>query len=358
MQEREHRRRSSRYPLRWKAAVVFDTERRKPVVHTQTQDLSVVGAAIYSDHGDLTGAVVTLLLAYPARHAGETPKVLKVKARVVSSVKTPGMPHFRHGLSFIRSPDDGVDDLEELLRAMPAVAPQGEPPPADAVASRDATAAGGILAKLRQRAQARQAEGATAEPQDEINASVSSALETVYRYLKEVAAQLNVIHPEYPKGYAIHGVPEFTGLSWEEGRADFHMKEVTPLLKLYDRVSLRFRLSGGKEIRATRDYPASEKLKQWLTDCNIEFNEQVAWNKRGSIERTTFVFPCQVKASVLLFGQYDMGSLLLRTRNVAGYGATEYLLVPEAITEASLDELAEMILGERNRPGPLLLRNL
>lgn len=358
MQEREHRRRSSRYPLRWKAAVIFDTERRKPVVHTQTQDLSVIGAAIFSDHGDLTGAVVTLLLAYPARHAAETPKVLKVKAQVVSSVKTPGMLHFRHGLSFIRSPDDGVDDLEEILRAMPGGAPQGKPSLADATASRDALATGGLLAQLRRRAQARQAEGATVELQDEIDASVSGALETVYRYLKAVVEQLNVIRPEYPKGYAIHGVPEFTGLSWEEGRADFHMKEVTPILKLYDRVSLRFRLQGGKQIRVSRDYPASEKLKQWLTDCNIEFHEQVAWNKRGSIESTTFVFPCEVKGSVLLFGQYDMGKLLLRTRNVAGYGATEYLLAPEAISEASLDELAEMILVERNRPGPLLLRNV
>jgi len=352
--ESEHRRRSSRYPLRWKAAVVFDTAHSKPVVHTQTQDLSVIGAAIYTEHGDLTGAVVTLLLAYPARKAGEIPKVLKVRARVVSSVRTPGMPQYRHGLSFIRSPDDGMDDLEEILRTVATVARSREP---DAAAAPDAPTAGGRLAQLRQLARAKLAEGKTAEPQDEINASVSNALGIAHRYLKDLAEQLNAINPAYPKGYSIAGVPEFNDLSWEEGQTDFRMREVSPILKLYDRVSLRFRLSGKKQIRVVRDYPASEKLKQWLADCNIELNEQVEWNGRGSIERTTFIFPCEVKASVLLFGQFDMGKLLLRTRNVSGFGAMEQILAPEAVSDESLDELTAFILGESSRLGPLLLRN-
>jgi hypothetical protein len=68
----------------------FDGPQNKPVVHTQTQDLSVVGAAILSEHGDLTGSLVALLLAYPARKGAEPPKVLKVRAQVVSTVRTPG----------------------------------------------------------------------------------------------------------------------------------------------------------------------------------------------------------------------------------------------------------------------------
>lgn len=357
MRESEHRRRSSRYPLRWKAAVVFDTAHGKPVVHTQTQDLSIIGAAILSDHGDLTGSVVTLLLAYPSRNAGEVPKVLKVRARVVSTMRTPGMKHFRHGLSFIRAPDDGSDDLEEILRAVAAVT-QGEgAAAADVPVTLDASAAGGRLAQLRQLANRKAAEGTTADPQDAINATISDALEVVYRYLKDVAEQLNVISPAYAKGYAIAGVPEFSDLAWDEGRADFHTREVSPILRLYDRVSLRFRLSGKKQIRVVREYPASEKLKQWLTDCNIEFREQDAWNSRGSIERTTFDFPCEVKASVLFFGQFELGKLLLRTRNVSGFGAMEHILAPEAVNDESLDELTGLILGERNRLGPLLLRN-
>jgi hypothetical protein len=267
------------------------------------------------------------------------------------------MPQYRHGLSFIRSPDDGVDDLEEILRAVATLAHRKEPDAADAATALDASAAGGRLAQLRQLARAKLVEDKTAEPQDAINASVSDALGIAYRYLKDLAEQLDVINPAYPKGYSIAGVPEFNGLSWEEGRADFRTREISPILKLYDRVSLRFRLSGKKQVRVAREYPASEKLKQWLADCNIEFNEQVEWNARGSIERTTFIFPCEVKASVLFFGQFEMGKLLLRTRNVSGFGAMEQILAPEAVSDESLDELTGFILGESSRLGPLLLRN-
>lgn len=341
----ERRRGSSRYPLRWKAAVVFDGPQNKPIVHTQTQDLSVVGAAILSDHGDLTGSFVTLLLAYPARKGDERPKVLKVRAQVVSTVRTPGMNHYRHGLSFISAPDDGLDVLAEILSA----AKVQEAAPAVPVA-------GSRLAQLRQLAQAKLTEGTSVDPQEAVNALVSDALVKAYRYLKELAEQLNIVRPAYPRGYTIAGVPEFSGLAWEEGHANFHIREVSPTLTLYREVSLRFRLSGQKQVRVVREYPAGEKLKQLLEDSRIEFHAQDAWNKRGSIERTTFVFACEVKAYLMFLAQFNTGKLLLRARNVSGFGSIEQIVTPEAVNDGALDELAAFILGETGRLGPLLLR--
>lgn len=346
MKNADLRRRASRYPLRWKAAVVFDHSQGKPVVHTQTQDLSVVGAAILSNHGDLTGSIVDLLLAYPARKGGKSPKVLKVRARVVSTVRTPGMSHYRHGLSFMRSPDDGLDILDEILsaasapEAILAVSPEGD-----------------RLAQLKRLAQAKLAEGKTIGPPEDINALISDALGKAYRFLKELAAQVNVVHPAYPKRYAIPGVPGFDGLAWAHGYIDFQEREISPTVRLYKEVLLRFRLSGKKEIRVTREYPASEKLKQFLEDSKIEFTAQDARNKRGLIERTAFVFPCEVAASLLLLGQFDTGKLLLRTRNVSGFGSMEQILAPEAVTDESLNDLAAFILAETGQLGPLLLRN-
>jgi hypothetical protein len=352
MQGSEPRRRSSRFPLRWKAAVVFESANGRPIVHTQTQDLSVIGAAILSDHGDLTGAVVTLLLAYPSRKANETPRVLKVRARVVSTVRTPGMTQYRHGLSFLRVADDGLDDLEAILGGAASAARIETPPlpaaPAGAI---------GRLAQLRQLAQARQAEGTAADPQHFVNTLVSEALEKAYYYLKDLVEQLNVIKPEFPKGYAIAGLPEFNGLAWAEGHADFHAREWSPTEKYYDRVSLRFRLAADRQIRVAREYPASEKLKQLLADCGIEFNSQDRWSARGSIEQTTFLFPCELKGNLWLQGRFDTGKLLLRARNVAGFGVVEHVIAPEAVSDEALDELTAFILAETTRLGPLLLRN-
>ncbi len=322
MTQIELRRRSARRPLRLKAAVVFDHPQGKPVIHTQTEDLSAGGAAISSDHGDLTGSVVTLLIAQPGRK-GTTPIVHKVRARVVSTQRAPGMSQYRHGLSFVRTPGYELDALVELLNAPSTTTP-----------------AAAAIAATRQ----------------ELDAAISEALAKAYRSLEHFSRQQNQQRPAYARGYAIAGVPDFSGLRWEEGHADYHEREIARGVRRYERVSLRFRLSGGKQVQSVREYPASEKLQQLLEDCGIRFESVATWSKRGSLERTTFSFPCEVAASLQLVGQYDDGALLLRASNVCGFGSMEQILAPEAISEASLDELGNYILGKSTRLGPLLLR--
>ena len=341
----EHRRKASRHPLEWKAAIVFDSTQGRTTVHTQTLDLSVGGAAVFSDHGDLTGTTVSLLLAQPARKAGEAPQVLKVRARVVSTQRAPGMAQYRHGLSFIRSPGDGLEAILAWMGQASAPAPE-----------RVAPSSLGRLARLKKLAETVAAEVPAVDPQESLNAAVSEALGKAYRYLKEFAEHVGVLHPAFPRGYGIAGVPEFKGLVWSSGYADFHMREISPTVRVNERVTLRFQLSGKQQIRVDREYPAAEKLQRLLEDSGIEFHAHGVWNKKGSLERTTFEFACEVTGNLLLQGQFDTGKLLLRTRNVSGFGSLEHILAPEAITEDSLDELAAFILGETGALGPLLLR--
>ncbi|MGH8675483.1 MAG: PilZ domain-containing protein [Burkholderiales bacterium] len=351
------RRRPRHYPVGWKVAVEFNAEDRKQVIQTEIRDLSTMGAAILTDDRDLTGTVVKLLLLHPGQTAAERQAPLKIRARVVSSARTPGMAQYRHGLSFIRLPFDGLDDLEKILRAAGPDVRRKEPVAVIASSQDGVAARRGRLAQLRQLADAKRAEAKAPDPRDEIDASISEALRVAHRYLKDLAEQLNVIHPVYQKGYAIPGVPEFKRLTWEEGKADFRMREITPILKHYDRVSFRFRLSGKKEIKITREYPANEKLKQFLDECRIPFTAHEIYNARGAIQGSKFIFPCEVKASVLLYSELDIGKLLLRASNVSGFGALNQILSPDAINEESLDELTGFILGESKGPGPLLLRS-
>jgi hypothetical protein len=345
MESKEHRRKSKRYPVRWKAAVVFEKSAGKPVLHTQTHDLSAGGAAIVSEYGDIAGTVVTLLLAQPPNGGGEPPKMLKVRAKVVSGVETRNKPPgYRYGLSFFRAPDDGLDMLEQLLTAALSAA-QAEPP------QEAAPAPGGRLAKLKELAQAKLSEAPKLDPQVAINERVSGSLQRALDYLKELAEQLNVVKPAYPRGYTIVGVPEFSGLAWENGRADFRAREVSKSEKLMEQVTLNYRITADRKLRVARESPASERLRQLLTDNRIEFTER-SEGSRG----TLFMFPCEVKAYVLFEGNFETGTILLRTRNVERFGNVEHKLVPEAITEASMEEFAGFILAENPRVGPLLLK--
>lgn len=344
--------------------MVFDKADGKPVVHTETQDLSIGGTAIHSEYGDLTGTVVTLLLAQPARHGSEVPKMLKIRALVVSSVHKPPASRFRHGLSFMQSTDDSLNVLAEILASAESARPGGEtvaaaePPAAPAAPEAPSAPAGGRLAKFKQLAQAKQLEKqAKPDRQEEINSRVSTGVENAYRFLKEFTEQLNIVKPAYAKAYTIVGVPSFDGLIWVGGDIDWRTRETSPTTKVFERFKLDFRLSANKDLRVTREVPADGKLKQVLLDAKIGFSTQHERSERGSIIRTTFMIPCEVKATLELVGNFSTGKLLLKTHNIGHFGTLEHVLDPSAITEESLDELTGFILGESSRISPLLLKN-
>jgi len=357
MENKEHRRKSKRYPVRWKAAVVFDKTDGKPILHTQTEDLSTGGAAIRSNYGDLTGTVITLLLAHAAPQGGEPPKMLKLRARVVSSVQSPAATGFRHGLSFVQSADDGLSVLAGLLGAAEPAAAAATPAAAVGAPAAPAAAAGSSrLERLKQLAQAKLAEEKKPDTQPEIDARVSAAVEKAYRYLKDFVEQLNALKPPYEKEYTILGMPNFDGLVWDKGEIDLRTRETSPTTKVFDQFTLQFRLAANKQLSVVRESPTHEKLKQVLTDNKIAFNSHEERNERGIVVRASFAVPCEVKATLQLAGNFKTGKLLLRTRNVERFGLLEHVVAPEAITDESLDELTGFLLGESSRVGPLLLK--
>jgi len=351
MDPKEHRRKSKRYPIKWKAAVVFDKSVGRPVLHTETHDLSSGGAAIRSDYADLTGSYITLLLAQPGVQTGETSKMFRVRARVVSCVQTPPTPGFRHGLSFVRGESDGLGEFEEVLRGADDHRSAAAGPAAKPAAAADS----GRLAQLKRLAQQKLTEERRPDPKEVADQRVSEALKRIHAYLKDLCEQLDVVKPALGnKGYLIAGVPEFTGLAWAGGRVDLRTREKGHAAKLIEQVSLHFSVSSGKQLRIMRDFPASEKLKQHLVDYKIAFNTGEQRNAKGSLERVTFEFRCEVKASLHVEADFDACKLRLKTRNVERFGIAEHLIDPEAVTQGALEELAGYILAESSRIGSLL----
>jgi len=348
---RELRRRRRHFPVGWKAAVEFNAESGKQTFESEIRDVSTIGASFLSDERNLTGKLLKLLLS-----RGDA-KPLRITARVVSSVRTPVMTQTRYGLSFVRLPHDGLDELERILGSLEAGVQAGKAAAAAPAADGDADPRRGRLAELRRLADAKRAEAKPPDRRDELDASLSEALRIAYRYLKDLCEQLNVIKPVYRTAYAIPGLPEFPSLAWEEGKADFRMREVTPILKRYDRVSFRFRLAGPKQIRFSREFPASEKLKQFLDETGIVYVSHDMYNARGAVEGSKFIVTGEIRPTLMLFNEVAMGKVLLRTSNVSGFGSLSQLLSPDAIDDESLDELTAFILGEAKGLGARLLRN-
>ena len=351
MEKKSNRRTSKRHPAQWKVAIVLTDEEGRPIIqHTQTVDLSLGGAAIISEESGLTGKVITLLLGQPPKRDDERPKVIKAYARVVSSRNAKPGPGYHLGLNFVSQPGDELNTLAALIReiesteaaptpapapkAIPAVPPPSAPASAAARAAPAAPAAAAAvptesitantrLARLRELAQAKLNEQKEEVSRDEIIINFSAGLERAFRYLKEMIEQLNVVKPAYDHGYRIMGVPDFAGLKWETGSAAFHTRELLPGKQMFERVSVNFRLSAGKQIQVSVDSPANEKLKRLLGENKIEFNAKDVLNSRGSIER---------------------------------FGTLDHLVNPASVTEDALEEFAGFILGEE-REIKLLLQN-
>lgn len=355
MDKKNNRRNFKRHPAQWKVAIVLTAPDGNPVIqHTQTIDLSLGGAAIVSDQSGQMGTVITVLLGQPPLRDEDRPKVIKAHALVVSSRKAPSGAGYHLGLSFVSQPGDELSELAALIRDMESSQPPRRSEVTAAESSEPITA-NSRLARLKELAQTKLSQQKE-ENRDEINTRVSEALERTYRYLKELVEQLNVVKPTYDKGYTIIGVPDFSGLRWEAGNADFHKRQVSPAKQLYERVTLNFRLSGGKQVQVTVDSPANERLKRLLAENRIEFTIKDQLNSRGLVERSTFMFPCEIKASVLMQGNFETGRILLRTINVEHFGVVEHQLDPAAITSDALEEFAGFIIGEERQIGPLLLK--
>lgn len=335
MTTKDRRRKSRRYSVSWKTAVVFDRADNRPVFHTQTQDLSVGGTAIFSERGDLVGSTVTVLIDRPAGSEGEVARMIKMRAQVVSSVFVRAKSAYRLGLKFLPSSDDALNALAEVLNA---------------------TEAGGRLGQLKRLAQAKQAEEPKPDPQEEINQRLDTALRKAFAYLKELVENLNVVRPPYPRAYTIAGAPPLDGLAWDSGSVDLRMKERSPTSKLCEQVGLYFRLDGRKQIQVTRENPAHERFRQNLVENKIEFTTRETRNERGTLERTTFTFPCEVNARLILVGDFQTGKIHMMTRHVERFGLLEYQFTPEAITDESLEHLAGFLLGESPTAGPMLTR--
>ena len=215
-----------------------------------------------------------------------------------------------------------------------------------------------LLARLREAALAKQREEQKPAQNERYIPLVSGAVEKTYRHLKEVVTLLNLVKPAYAKTYAIHGLPIFEDLKWASVHLDFRTRELSPTTKAFEQVTLHYHLAAKKVLSVIRESPADEKLKRTLEDARIKFSTQQERNNGGALVGTKFVIPCEVKASLQLAGNFESGQLALKLRNVQHFGTAEHVLLAEAFTKESLDELSQFILGETKQIGLLVQKGV
>lgn len=230
--------------------------------------------------------------------------------------------------------------------AAPVATPSVASPPAAATAS----GGGGLLAQLKRQAEEKLA--ATTR-----NVAVEAArlkridegLRAAYRYLDDLAKQLNVIKPQFPADYPLGTLLRIEKPVWHESHADFRRK-MGPTEDLpYENVTLRYILRGGSPIVLDKADHLVDTTRKMLGDFGLTFSLEEKRNLKGFVERGRFTIQPEIKAGLIFQADFEKGSLLLRTRNVQRFGSAAYDVPAEAITEQTLEEVALLILGQSSQ---------
>jgi hypothetical protein len=211
-------------------------------------------------------------------------------------------------------------------------------------------ATGSLLDRLKQQAQAVQHSTVKRDADEEVRAfHLSASLGAGFHYLNDLIKQLNIIKPAVPKEFVFAGNIVFAEMSWVDGAADFRMLPTATEDRLYETMTVRFRLSAPHQLQVERDALGVEPLRKMLHDANIAFQLEERKNKRSQIESGLFTIPCEIKAGFLLKADYETNDLVLRTRNIDRFGMMEFRLQAGDLTQATLDELAQLMLGQENQ---------
>lgn len=252
------------------------------------------------------------------------------------------VPVVEPGLVFPDILDDG---------AMPRVGTtvQSEPKPETEAAPAPSLPSGGLLDMLRQQAEACQHHNdARHHQRTRLETQADLALRQVFSYLHELVQQLNVIKPPVPRHYLVAGSQELQGLGWQQGFCDYRTRPESAGATM-ESVSFNYRLVGKQGLVLDRDGAVAENFRQSLFDLNLNVKVEEFRNERRYLERARFTVAPEVKVNVRWEADLQQGAILVLARNLDRLGSARYLLAPESINQALLDEFGRMLLGQPHK---------
>lgn len=230
-------------------------------------------------------------------------------------------------------------------RPASASQPQSTAPKVTAPAA-EPDSGGNLLLRLKQQAAEKLAsEAKQSGLQQQQKVALSKALSNAYSYLCDFTKQVNVLKPDYPGVYVLSDQAKFDALAWKEGFADFRLVPGTTEDRLVERVTLSYTLTGKDPIIVEREPPRIELFARSLHDNGLTAKETEFKNNLGRVARTRFEIKREVRASLVLVGDYATGDMRLRITNVQRLGSEDYRIPVDELTQSALEEVALLVLG-------------
>jgi c-di-GMP-binding flagellar brake protein YcgR len=114
MSDSDHRS-DKRFPFKWKVAIVFDSTENQDTYHGVTNDISLGGCAILTEHNVYSEQPVSVLLSLPAENPTGSHRIVEAKGRMVYTVLSAGHQKFRLGIQFTSFKQGGRSTLAKAF---------------------------------------------------------------------------------------------------------------------------------------------------------------------------------------------------------------------------------------------------
>ncbi|HEX5337989.1 MAG TPA: hypothetical protein VFW53_06100 [Gallionella sp.] len=114
----DKRKQATRYLVHWKIAVVFDSAvQGRERFYGKTDDMTMHGVSLYSEHNIFVESPVTVLISVPASQPGGRQAIVEIRCKMTYTYLCSKGGGFRTGLHFLRFKGDGKKTLKAALDA-------------------------------------------------------------------------------------------------------------------------------------------------------------------------------------------------------------------------------------------------
>jgi hypothetical protein len=205
---------------------------------------------------------------------------------------------------------------------------------------------GNAIEKLRQRATARSAEDEKAKML--ANAAViDTRLREAFRFLSELAVELNAAHPASERPHAGMFLGDIPGAILSDGFTSSRMRSMEGK-EVFDFVTFKYKLRSPRTMKGEIMVGELARVRERLDASHVPHKivqETDPKKIARAVLTTSGPFPCQMT----LRGDYDNGGFVMELDNVRRAGSSRIRFVADELTEEALDEFSTYALGMDDR---------
>jgi hypothetical protein len=177
---------------------------------------------------------------------------------------------------------------------------------------------------------------------------VDEAMHRAFLYLLELFKQLGILRPATPTMYEIPGVGDLRDLVYADGFVDPRKKKFADR-EVYDYMDFYVKWAASNTMTVERDMPHTiAKIRETLFKSNIKFTEVETKSAYGSILKCVFTIPAALTVNFTVRADHEGRRLLFYGKNALRLGIDDFAVPAEEMTEAVLEELAKMLIGQKN----------